>query len=204
MEKIRFQAGTYLLEGLLTPGQTDRGVVITHPHPLYGGDMYNVVAESVADVYSRKGWTTLRFNFRGVGNSEGTYDNGNGEQEDVRAAILCLRDRGVRQIHLAGYSFGAWVSARLDGEAEGVRRMIMVSPPVSFIEFTDIPALPHLGLVVTGEHDEFAAPEQIRALLPTWNPQARFEVIPDTDHFYGGALRDLESVLGNYLNDDQG
>ncbi|MFP4032277.1 MAG: alpha/beta hydrolase, partial [Desulfococcaceae bacterium] len=174
--KIDFPAGKIRLEGLLAEGAMDRGVVVTHPHPLYGGEMRNPVVETVADVYARRGLTSLRFNFRGVGGSGGSYDDGRGEMDDVRAAVAYLRERGVQKIDLAGYSFGAWVAARMEMEAEGVDRLILVSPPVDFLSFADVDRLPRLALTVVGDEDDFGATERVRALATRWNPDARFEI----------------------------
>ena len=107
-EKISFLSDGYEIEGLLEKSSLQKGVVITHPHPLYGGDMHNNVVVAMARVYRQKGYTTLRFNFRGVGNSQGSYGDGVGEQEDVRAAISYLAGLSTLKIDLAGYSFGAW------------------------------------------------------------------------------------------------
>ncbi|MBW2297049.1 MAG: hypothetical protein JRF32_05535 [Deltaproteobacteria bacterium] len=91
-EKIEFIANGLSIEGMISRGTGTKGVVITHPHPQYGGDMYNPVVESIGHVYQQKGLTTLRFNFRGVGRSEGSYGNGIDEQEDVLAAVACLKE----------------------------------------------------------------------------------------------------------------
>ncbi|MBW2176774.1 MAG: alpha/beta hydrolase, partial [Deltaproteobacteria bacterium] len=153
-EKIEFIANGLSIEGMISRGTGTKGVVITHPHPQYGGDMYNPVVESIGHVYQQKGITTLRFNFRGVGLSDGSYGDGIGEQEDVLAAVACLKKQGVDDIDLAGYSFGAWVNAHIEAGAGPISTLIMVSPPVAFMGFdTDI-TLPRLGLVVSGSRDE--------------------------------------------------
>ena len=145
------------------------------------------------------GYATLRFNFRGVGASQGRHESGIGEREDVRAALAYLRERGISETDLYGYSFGAWVNAHLDCRKNAIRRMVMVSPPVNFIAFDGVEPLPCLGLAVVGDSDEFAETERVRSLLDRCNPRARLEIIHDTDHFYSGALQDLESILKNDL-----
>lgn len=94
-EKVCFRSGDFELEGLFESGHTARGVVITHPHPLYGGDMHNPVVETIRRAYRMKGVATLRFNFRGTGESEGQHDNGVGEQDDVLAALSFLMESGI-------------------------------------------------------------------------------------------------------------
>ena len=126
-ERITFLSEEYEIEGLLTQRDEKKGVVVTHPHPLYGGDMYNMVVESIVHVYQMKGYSTLKFNFRGVGRSQGAYDNGLGEQKDVLSALSFLADLGMDRIDLAGYSFGAWVNAHAIHEDTLAEQMIMIS-----------------------------------------------------------------------------
>jgi len=198
-EKIFIQSDNLQIEGLLDRRTMDKGAVISHPHPLYGGNMYAAGVESIVHAYWKKGYTTLRFNFRGVGSSQGRYDNGVGEQQDVLAALSFLSETGTKQIDLAGYSFGAWVNAHAVQQDTPVERIVMVSPPVEFMDFTNITAIDRLKLVVTGSRDQIAPAEQIKTLLPAWNPEARFEIIEGADHFYGGYLDRLEKILDDYL-----
>ena len=131
MEKnITLLSENFQIEGCLSRNDTDKGVVITHPHPLYGGDMHNSVVETIMQAYRQKGFTTLRFNFRGVGASQGSYADGIGEQADVRAALSHLTDLGITRLDLAGYSFGAWVNAHIMCREADIETMVMVSPPV--------------------------------------------------------------------------
>ena len=194
-ETLKIMSGGFEIEALLAKKDTARGVVITHPHPLYGGDMYNPVVETVAAAYGRSGYTTLRFNFRGVGSSQGYYDNGEGEQEDVCAACRCLTDLGLRHIVLAGYSFGAWVNARISPGRSAHDEMIMISPPVAFMDFSVIKTLPSLKRVISGSRDDIAPPGMIQQAIAAWNETARFEIVAGADHFYSSKLSSLESVL---------
>jgi len=187
------------IEGRLSEGDQQKGVVITHPHPLYCGSMHNNVVTAVCRTYQRMGCTTLRFNFRGVGGSQGNYDDGVGEQEDVGAAVGYLAENGIRQIDLAGYSFGAWVNALAVSGGLQVARMIMVSPPVAFIDFKSIANLDSLELIVTGSRDDIAPAGMVAELYPAWKPAAKFEVIQGADHFYGGYTDQLEAVLTHFL-----
>ena len=199
-EKITFESGPCRLEGYWQAGTAQKGVVITHPHPLYSGTMHNPVVETVQSSYQKQGYGTLRFNFRGVGSSQGNYDNGAGEQDDVRAAIAFVRRKAVSAVDLAGYSFGAWVNAGVAaGNRAAIESMMMVSPPVGFIEFNTSAPMGCLNLVITGSRDDIAPAHLIRNLLPTWNPDAQFEVIDGCDHFYSGYLKKLESILDRYL-----
>lgn len=198
--QIFISSGSLKLEALLDLVDGTAGVVITHPHPLYGGDMENGVVESIVRAYRNKGYSTLRFNFRGTGMSQGRYDDGRGEQEDMRSAIRFLASHGKSRIDLAGYSFGAWVNALAMPPPSPVNGLLLVSPPVAFLDFSAVGFLAPLKLVVAGSHDQFAPPERIRALLPAWNPKARFEVIAGADHFYWGHTEELETILTGYLD----
>jgi uncharacterized protein len=198
-ERITFLSEEYEIEGLLNQRDEKKGVVVTHPHPLYGGDMYNLVIESIVHVYHMKGYSTLKFNFRGVGRSQGTYDNGLGEQKDVLSALSFLADRGMERIDLAGYSFGAWVNAHAIQNDSLTKQMIMVSPPVGFMDFNSIVTMDALKFVVTGNRDDIAPADLIEKMIPTWNPNARFEVLDGADHFYGGYLSQLETALSSFL-----
>jgi hypothetical protein len=200
-EPVLFKSTDINMEGLLHDMQGDKGVVITHPHPLYGGNMYNNVVESLVRIYQLAGYTTLRFNFRSVGSSEGEYDNGIGEQEDVKAALHYLTQRGKKALDLAGYSFGSWVNALAISEVDTVDRMVMISPPVAFMDFKSVGLTPQIQLVVAGSRDQIAPPKLIGNMLPTWNPRAHFEIIDGADHFYLGYTGKLESLLTAYLKD---
>ncbi len=187
-----FSSGNLRLEGVLERGSETKGAVITHPHPLYGGDMDNPVVLALRNAYRRQGFSTLRFNFRGVGASEGRHDQGIGERRDVQAARSCLAGLGMTEIDLAGYSFGAWVNA---GANEGFQRMVMVSPPLAFIDFGPPAPIANLGLIVTGSRDEIAPTGMIESVRARWNPSAAFEVIAGADHFYSGFLKTLEDIV---------
>ncbi len=199
--KVNFSSETIIIEGLLQKNSNICSAVITHPHPLYGGNMHNNVVLAMTRAYQKMGYTTLRFNFRGVGNSQGRYDDGIGEQADVRAAIAYLADQGLRQIDLAGYSFGAWVNGHLSCREIGIANMVMVSPPLAFMGFDAVGAIGCLRLIVTGSLDDIAPPDLIRRSYPRWNAAARFEVINGADHFYGGHTDALEAVLSTNLKE---
>jgi uncharacterized protein len=186
------------LEGLMLEGTADSGVVITHPHPMFGGDMYNNVVEAIQKAYQEKGYSTLRFNFRGVGGSTGRYDEGNGEQQDVLAALSFLEDSGVQSLHLAGYSFGTWVNAKITDKIPN-SPMIMVSPPAAMLSFPKGLKIPSLKLVVTGSADEFASPKLVSGLAAGWNPSAVFEIIDGADHFFWGYTDVLENSIKKHI-----
>lgn len=199
-QTVMFTAGSLRLEGLLHLSSGPDAVVITHPHPLYGGEMDNPVVSTLAGVYQRLGYTTLRFNFRGVGASGGRYDDGRGEQDDVRGAAAYLTGLGRTPTDLAGYSFGAWINLRLDPPVAAVRRQLLVAPPLAYLEFGAIAAPPEELVVIAGDRDEFAPPALLREQAPRWSPAVRLHVLSGVDHFYWGALDRLSTLVDAVLS----
>jgi len=170
-------------------------VVISHPHPLYGGEMGNQVVGIIQEVFGGKGWTTLRFNFRGVGRSQGEYDEGVGEQEDVRAAVRYLKDLGIKEIFLAGYSFGAWVNARAALDDPDVKGSILVAPPQAMMDFSFLKDDSKTRLVIAGERDAYGPVEEIMKIVGKMNPSPPVIVISGADHFFSGSTADLVRAL---------
>ena len=197
-EKISFKSDGFQLQGLLHHAGK-KGVVVTHPHPLYGGSMHNPVVETITETFQHQGYTTLRFNFRGVGDSQGVYDEGAGEKRDVCQALAYLAQMNFEKTCLAGYSFGAWVNAQIPPEEASTEALVMVSPPVAFIDFEPMQKIPNLKLVVTGSRDNIAPAHMIREKLPSWNPASQFEIIPGADHFYSGYADSLASTLITHI-----
>jgi hypothetical protein len=196
---IHMDAGGIKIEGLLENLPGEKGVVVTHPHPLYGGTMHNNVVRAVAHAYREEGYSTLRFNFRGVEGSEGRFDNGVGEQEDVKAALAYMSGIGKKHVDLAGYSFGAWVNALGLEQYATVERVVMVSPPVDFVDFTFLKKNPKIQLVIAGSRDDIGGYKGIEEMLPSWNEKALFRVIQGADHFYGGYDEELTDIIGEFL-----
>ena len=217
MEKrITFLSDNLRLEGIWRPVSAARAVVVTHPHPLYGGDMHNPVVTTIADSFAQQGYATLRFNFRGTGASEGGFDDGPGERRDLEAALNWVRERISAQACIAGYSFGGWVAAGAASDAvalsaagaaaetagEGLLKkapLYLVSPPVGFISFDNLAAPPALSAVVAGTRDEFAPLTRVRALLERWQATQTLEVLEGCDHFYSGFLSQLARVLAGRI-----
>lgn len=199
-EKIFFQSKGFKLEGLINESTGETGVVVTHPHPLYGGEMHNNVVEALVNAYHQKGFTTLRFNFRGVGNSGGSHGQGVGEKEDVKAALAHLGALGKTSLDLAGYSFGSWVNAMGLESFDQVETMVMVSPPVGVIDFSFLGYNPRIQLVITGSEDDIAPPGMIENMITTWNPEAEFRVIQGADHFYWSGTTEVTSIVKTFLD----
>lgn len=194
-ETVFFSSGPLQLEGRLHRASGPRAVVFTHPHPLYGGEMDNPVVTTLARVYQRLGYSTLRFNFRGVGASGGDYGDGVGERDDARAAAAHLSRLGKTVTDLAGYSFGAWVNLGLNPPLAMVRRQVVVAPPVLFMDFDPVVAPPAELAVIVGDQDRMAPLATLRALLPGWHPAARLGIVTGADHFFAAALDRLTAQV---------
>jgi hypothetical protein len=197
---VTIECGNIKLEGVLHQQSSEKAVLICHPHPLYGGNMDNPVVMTLAESFFEKGFTTLRFNFRGTCNSTGMFDNGDGEQEDVRAALSWLKKEGYQKISLVGYSFGARMNASVVSTGCEIDDHIMVSPPVGFMSFDDIERMPFTGLIVTGENDEIAPAEKVQDHINRWQIVPRYEIIEACDHFYSGCRGQLKTVIIDYLS----
>jgi len=161
--------------------------VVAHPHPLHGGTLHNPVVFHAERDLHRSGLTTLRFNFRGVGSSEGSHDEGRGEREDLAAVIDWLRGVALGVPLLAvGYSFGSWCAVRqavLDRDVAGV---IAIGLPVRIYPFDEVERLGRLLAVVQGSEDEFGSPDEVRELLKRADPPGSLEVIPGAAHLFAG------------------
>lgn len=198
-KRIHFYSENFCIEGLFCKGNSEGGVVITHPHPLYGGDMDNQVVQTVAMAYQEHGFSTLRFNFRGAGESQGSYGEGRGETVDVQSALNYMYKEGKRNIDLVGYSFGSWVNVTASTNSRVIKRMILISPPLACFDFSTLRQDLRISAVITGEKDEIAPVKMIGEVIDIWNPHAIFKVIESADHFYTGSMHTLKAVLCDIL-----
>jgi uncharacterized protein len=201
--RITFPSGELKLEGLLKlpEGEVPGAAVVCHPHPLYGGSMYNNVVEAVLEAFWQRQFATLRFNFRGVGDSEGEYDGGEGELDDVRQAVAFLADKAaVESVTLAGYSFGASVSLRAGLADPAVNRLVLVALPVAMMTGPcDTASKP--VLLVSGDRDSYSPLEPLRKLASTLGSRAHLEFLAGADHFLGGYEASLAALVGAALTD---
>jgi alpha/beta superfamily hydrolase len=174
--------------------------VLCHPHPQYGGTMNNKVIVRAAQAFREAGLATLRFNFRGVGKSAGTFDFGEGEQEDVAAALAFMAERypGI-PIWIAGYSFGAWVGLRVGARDERVTTLVAIGAAVALADFRFLEECAKPKLFIQGTKDEFAPLEHVQALMLTLPEPKELILIEGADHFFTGKLEELKSELLRYV-----
>jgi uncharacterized protein len=199
---VNFPSEGLTLEAILhLPGETPApGIVVCHPHPIYGGDMHNNVVSAICEVAVENGIAALRFNFRGAAGSEGKYENGIGEQDDVRAALTYLRAQPAidpERIALAGYSFGAGVAVHAAASAGDLRAFIGVSVPTIMPLQGATLACP--ALFVSGDQDEYSDAGELTAFVQGLGPQAELKLLPGLGHFWFGVERELKSIVAPFL-----
>lgn len=191
--------GSVTLEGRVqVPRRAGSGVVICHPHPLYGGDMDSGVVIRVAEACAARALATLRFNFRGVGASTGKHDDGRGEQEDARAALGDLRRRlpARAPVALGGYSFGAAIAAAVAERTE-VAGLLLVAPPVRLASLPPLTRVTGPVLIVVGAEDQYCPAAALDALRES-NPRAEITVLEGADHFFLGSLDALAEAVDGW------
>ncbi|OPY02336.1 MAG: Alpha/beta hydrolase family protein [Syntrophorhabdus sp. PtaB.Bin047] len=181
------------IEGLLRRQSRKAGVVVCHPHPLYGGNMYNNVVSAIEDGYAAQGFTTLIFNFRGVGDSKGEYDEGDGEVRDATAAYGVLREHldDDAQITLAGYSFGAWVISRSALEIDRFDSLFLVSFPCLIYKYDHLKSFSKEILIVGGTYDDIAPMDDLYELYKSLTTLDKHLKVINTTHFYAGKETEL-------------
>jgi alpha/beta superfamily hydrolase len=203
-EKIRFQGAAGVIEALrdaAADGAPALGVaVIGHPHPLFGGSMDNKVVQTLARAFAACGWTAVRFNFRGVGASEGAHDEGRGEAEDMLSVIGQAAPGGP--LAVAGFSFGAFVASRVMAElfvSRDIQRAVLVGTAVERFDVAPVPAdWRERTLVVHGEQDDTVP---LSAVMDWARPQTLpVTVIPGGGHFFHGQLPLLKNLVLRHLS----
>jgi hypothetical protein len=183
------------------PSGSPGGVVICHPHPLYGGDMDNPVVVRAVEVCGELGLATLRFNFRGVGASTGTHGEGVAERADVQSALRHLTEvLAEAPLALVGYSFGAVVAAHVAADHPALAGLGLIAPPLAFAGVALPPGLAGFRgvlAVVAGTRDEYC-PAEALAALPAALPRARVMLVEGANHFFFGKLFPLGTRVADW------
>ncbi|MBA3660795.1 MAG: alpha/beta fold hydrolase [Gammaproteobacteria bacterium] len=173
--------------------------IVCHPHPLHGGTLQNKVVTTLAKTFQHLGVNTVRFNFRGVGKSTGSYDQGNGELDDLFAVIdWVLHEKPSHRIWLAGFSFGAYIAMKAASRIP-VEKLVVVAPPVNHFSFKSIPPITYPWIVVQGMKDEVVPPEKVLKWAKKRKPPPLILTFPEASHFFHGQLVDLRTGLEEVL-----
>ena len=208
MPEVIFPGPEGRLEGRFSPGPRPRAPVamILHPHPQGGGTMNNAIVLALYKTFVKRGFATLRFNFRGVGKSQGVFDNGIGELSDAASAL-----DWVQSIHpeaevtwIAGFSFGAWIGMQLLMRRPEIEGFISVAPPANLYDFSFLAPCPSSGLIVHGDRDAVVPAKDVTGLVEKLKTQKGIiidqKVIPGANHFFDGKLEPLMQSVQTYLD----
>ncbi len=208
MPEVIFPGPEGRLEGRFNPGPRPRAPVamILHPHPQGGGTMNNRIVQSLYQTFVRRGFATLRFNFRGVGKSQGVFDNGIGELSDAASAL-----DWVQSIHpeaqttwIAGFSFGAWIGMQLLMRRPEIRGFISIAPPANMYDFTFLAPCPSSGIIIQGTGDEVVTPGAVQKLVDKLRTQRHITIHHDeirgANHFFEHEQAELMQSVDRYLD----
>jgi len=208
MPEVIFNGPEGRLEGRFSQNKTPRAPIalILHPLPQLGGNMNNPVTYQLYHQFVDRGFSVLRFNFRGIGRSQGEFDNGAGELSDAAAALDWLQalSQDATGCWVAGYSFGAWIGMQLLMRRPEISGFISVAPPANFYDFSFLAPCPASGLITHGDADRIVPQEDIERLVERLQAQKGitidYENIAEANHFFENHADDLNDVVGQYLD----
>ena len=208
MPEVIFAGPEGRIEGRYHP-QKERDApiaIMLHPHPAYGGTMNNKVVYNLHYAFYNMGFTVMRFNFRGVGRSQGEYDMGIGELSDAASALDYLQSMNQNSKHcwVAGFSFGAWIGMQLMMRRPEICGFISATPPALTHDFSFLAPCPASGLIVHGEKDEQVPPDAIHKLVDRLSIQKGvtidIDIVPGANHFFTDHLDPMIDRVGTYLD----
>ena len=180
--------------------------LMLHPHPQHGGTMNNKVVYSLYQTFVARGFSTLRFNFRGVGRSQGVYSGGEGELSDAASALDWVQtyNPNARFCWIAGFSFGAWIGMQLLMRRPEIAGFISVSPPANMYDFSFLAPCPSSGVIINGLADQVAPPADVQKLVDRLKTQKGIVIdhnsVEGANHFYDKRIEKLMEIAGGYLD----
>ena len=196
------------LECKYQPGREPNAPValMLHPHPQQGGTMNNKVVYTLYQTFLRRGFACMRFNFRGVGTSQGSFARGEGELADAAAALDWLQgyNENASQCWIGGFSFGAWIGMQLLMRRPEITSFVSVAPPANMYDFSFLAPCPSSGLFLSGDKDDIVPADSIETLVGKLRQQRGIEIdhhtIAGANHFYHDRLGEMEKLVGDYLD----
>ncbi len=208
MPDVIFNGPEGRLEGRYQHGRGSNPPIalMLHPHPQHGGTMNNKVVYALYQVFARRGFSVLRFNFRGVGRSQGTFDRGEGELSDAASALDWLQayNENASTCWIAGFSFGAWIGMQLLMRRPEISGFISAAPPANLYDFSFLAPCPSSGLVVQGTNDEIVPEPSVKKLVEKLSNQRDIEIeyklIEGANHFFTDQLDLFAGAVDDYLN----
>ncbi|MFM2444153.1 MAG: hypothetical protein RJB09_1339 [Pseudomonadota bacterium] len=208
MPEVIFTGPAGRLEGRFHPSK-QRGApiaVILHPHPQFGGTMNNQIVYNLYYTFAERGFSVLRFNFRGVGRSQGNFDHGTGELSDAAAALDWVQgiNPEARACWIAGVSFGSWIGMQLLMRRPEIEGFISIAPPANRFDYSFLAPCPSSGLFVHGDQDRVAPLKEVMALIEKLKTQRGIQIehctIPGANHFFENRVDELIEEVGLYLD----
>ncbi len=180
--------------------------LILHPHPQFGGTMNNQVVYALYHMFAQRGFSVLRFNFRGVGRSQGFWDGGPGELADAASALdwLQIVKPDARTCWIAGVSFGTWIAMQLLMRRPEIEGFICVAPPSNLYDFSFLAPCPSSGLMINGDMDRVVPSDSVAELCQKLKTQRGIkidhEIVPGANHFFENRIDELTEVVGSYVD----
>ncbi|MEM6414010.1 MAG: alpha/beta hydrolase [Pseudomonadota bacterium] len=208
MPEVVFAGPEGRLEGQYQKGRGDTPPValILHPHPLFGGTMNNRICYEMYNMFAKRGFSVLRFNFRGVGRSQGEYDQGQGELADAATALDYIQQMNPNApfAWVGGFSFGSWISMQLLMRRPEIAGFICASTAANLYDFTFLAPCPSSGVVIHGEYDRICPPEETKTMVERTRTQkgrkVEFQVLPGADHFMESKVDEFLEMAAAYLD----
>lgn len=188
--------------------QAEKGspvAVVLHPHPLYGGTMNNKIVYQLYQSFARAGFSVMRFNFRGVGRSQGKFDDGLGEMSDAASALDWVQQQndGAQHCWIAGFSFGAWIGLQLLMRRPEINGFIGISPPANMYDFGFLSPCPSHGLILQGDRDDIVQESAVSQLVDKLKGQKGltidYEVVAGADHYYRNNMEEMIGHVDDYI-----
>lgn len=208
MPEILFAGPAGRLEGRYSPGKSPTAPIalILHPHPQHGGTMNNKVVYNMYQQFAERDFATMRFNFRGIGKSQGSYDRGEGELADAASALDWLQsfNPNCRSVWVAGFSFGSWIGMQLLMRRPEIDTFISVAPPANLLDFNFLAPCPTSGMIVHGAADTLVPEAAVNKLVQKLSHQRGitidYRLVPGASHFFSEHMDTLMSHVGSYLD----
>ena len=208
MPEIIFTGPAGRIEGRYQPSKTRNGpiAIILHPHPQFGGTMNNAITYQLFYMFAKRGFAVLRFNFRGVGRSQGEFDHGEGELSDAASALDWAQTvhPDARACWVAGFSFGSWIGMQLLMRRPEIEGFISIAPQANLYDFSFLAPCPSSGLIVHGDQDKVAPPKDVQTLVDKLKTQKGIiveqTIMPGANHFFEGQVEPLIDICGAYVD----
>ncbi|MBV1702106.1 MAG: alpha/beta hydrolase [Hyphomicrobiales bacterium] len=208
MPEVIFTGPAGRLEGRFHPSKTRSAplAIILHPHPQFGGTMNNQIVYNLYYAFAERGLSVLRFNFRGVGRSQGAFDHGSGELSDAAAALDWAQSLNpeAKSCWVAGVSFGSWIGMQLLMRRPEIEGFVSIAPPANRFDFSFLAPCPSSGLFVHGDKDRVAPLKEVTGLIEKLKTQKgitiEHAVIPGANHFFENCVDELIAEVGSYLD----